>query len=454
MTMALKLPRGSIGGVSCSSTRNGTTAPPRVLLVAEAANPEWTSVPLVGWHHARALAELSNIHLVTQIRNRPAIVRAGLQEFCDFTAIDSDAVARPIWRISSLISGKGKGWTTLTAFGALSYYYFEELLWRRFREDLAAGRFDLVHRLTPLSPTIPSTLAARCARLGIPFVIGPLNGGVSWPKGSGRIRRAEREWLSYMRGAYKLLPGYRSTRRNASAIVVGSIDTWLQIPPVFHDRCVYVPENGIDESLFRRPSPPLPSSPLRAIFVGRLVPYKGADLLLLAAAPLLRSGDLVLEIVGDGPQMNELRSIVAREGLERAVEFTGWVEHSRIPERLCRAHILTFPSIREFGGAVVLEAMALGVVPLVIRYGGPAELVTADTGFLVEIGNRQALIRRVARQLEEIVSKPHEIQRRSSRARERVLNKFTWRAKARQLHAIYEWVLGRAPEKPDFGMPL
>lgn len=426
---------------------------PRVLLIAEAANPQWVSVPLEGWSHSQAIARRTDTHLVTHVRNRRAILEAGLVEGRDFTAIDSDRVVRPLRAVSGILrGGPNKGWTANTAAESLGYYYFEWLVWRRFVDELSAGEFDLVHRLTPLSPTAPSLLARWCARIDVPFVLGPLNGGVPWPRAFDPARRKEREWLSYVRGLHKLLPGYHATRRHAAAIVIGSQATWEQMPERYRERCVYIPENAIDPQRFDRFHQPH-DPPLRAVFVGRLVPYKGPDMLIEAAAPLVRAGELRVDLIGDGPMHNELAAQIEREQLGDGVRLLGWVEHERLQERLSTYDLFTFPSIREFGGAVVLEAMALGVVPVVVDYGGPSELVTPGTGYLVPLGDRARIVERFRQTLAGIIAAPAELGPRREAGVRRVHRQFNWDAKAEQMCAVYQWVLGRGL-KPDFGRPL
>ncbi|HVR86036.1 MAG TPA: glycosyltransferase family 4 protein [Planctomycetota bacterium] len=430
-------------------------AAPRVLLLAEAANPEWASVPLEGWSHARALAGIVEAHTVTHARNRAAFLRAGLVEGRDFTSVDSDAVAGPVYRLAELLrGGPGRGWTTLSAFSSLSYYYFEHLVWLRFRERLRAGQFDLVHRLTPLNPVTPSLMATRCRRIGVPFVLGPLNGGVPWPRGFDAARRREREWLSYVRDAYRLMPGYRSTLRDAAALIIGSRDTWDQVPPSSRARCVYIPENAVDPLRFPEDPPRPASARLRVVFLGRLVPYKGPDLLIEAAAPLIRDGRLELTFVGDGPERGNLEQQIRSCGVGAGVRLLGWVNQSEVHRHLAEADVMAFPSIREFGGAVALEAMISGAVPIVMNYGGPGELVTASTGYLLEMGSRPAIVEQLRGVLGKVAADPDQLVPRRRAGVRRVRTRFTWLAKAAQVREVYRWVLGRRQDKPDFGMPL
>lgn len=421
-----------------------TPSRPRVLVIAEAANPEWVSVPLVGWSLAAALRRHADVHIVTQIRNRDAFLRAGLVEDRDFTAIDSEAVAAPMHRAAeALRMGKGRGWTTVTAIAALAYPYFERLVWKRFGARIRAGEFDIVHRVTPLSPTTASPLAPKVARAGVPFVLGPLNGGVPWPKGFDAERRREREWLSYIRGVYKLNPQLRRTHAAAALIIAGSRHTAGEIPARFADKVVWMPENAIDPERFNIVAPQSAELPLRACFVGRLVPYKGPHILLDAIAPLARAGRMRLDVIGDGPMLDELRDRAAQAGTAGAVTFHGQLDHGDVQAILGRANLLTFPSIREFGGGVVLEAMALGVVPVVVDYAGPGELVTPETGILLPLGTRERITAALSDALERIVKDPSVLPIKAAAARDLVASHYTWDAKARRILDLYRGVMRR-----------
>jgi alpha-maltose-1-phosphate synthase len=431
-----------------------TTNEPRVLLIAEAANPEWVSVPLIGWSHSQALREVVDAHVVTQIRNKAAIERAGWVDGHQFTAIDSESVAYPIHRINEWLRRvTGLGWTLTTALESLPYYKFEHEVWRRFGPEIRAGRYDIVHRLTPLSPTIPSwTLARECSKARVPFVWGPINGGVPWPKEFAGVQRAEGEWLSHVRDAHKLLPGFRATRENAGALIAGSQSAWQQLSE-FHDRTVYIPENAVDPSRFSFEPRSLHQGPLRVAFVGRLVPYKGADMLIEAAAPFIREGRVIVDVIGDGPEMPRLKGLRDQLGLGDGVLLDGWIPHTQLQGRLGQAQIFGFPSVREFGGGVVLEAMAMGLVPVVVGYAGPNELVDDDTGIRVQLGPRSSIVQGVNRALDRLLNDRAVLASMGEKGSARIRELFTWRAKALQVREVYMWLLGRRA-KPDFGLPL
>lgn len=434
----------------------------RVLVIAEAANPEWVSVPLVGWSLATALRNVCDVHIVTQVRNREAFLRAGLVEGQDFTAINSEAIARPIYKLADILRmGEGKGWTMVTALTSkLSYPYFEKMVWKQFGKDIKDGAYDIVHRVTPLTPTANSSVAPKCADAGVPFVVGPLNGGVPWPAGFDGERRRKKEWLSYVRSAYKLSGARRRMLNAASAIVAGSRYTASEIPVGHRDKVALVPENAIDPKRFDLSSAIAARGqtlPLRGCFLGRLVPYKGADMLIEAAEPFLRDGSLVLDIVGNGPMEAGLMAQVKDLGLDQAVTFHGWVEHERVEGILSSADMLTFPSVREFGGGVVLEAMALGVVPVICDYAGPSELVDASTGYKVSMGDRDTVIANFRATLAEIISDPTILEEKSNAARQKVASTYTWAKKAEQIKEIYDWVLsgkGPIPTPISFETPL
>lgn len=426
----------------------------RVLVIAEAANPEWTSVPLVGWSHAHALSEACDAHLVTQMRNKEAIERFGWREGKQFTVINTEKIAAPIYKLSLFIRGGQKlAWTVATAFESLIYPYFEYRIWKQFKQALKRGDYDIVHRVTPVSPTSPSFLAKRLKKMAVPFVVGPLNGGVAWPEQFQEMQRKEKEWLNVVRNAYKLLPGYKSLRNNATAIVVGSKATRDQMPAHVRSKIFYMAENAISKARFSLKNTSNYDGVIRAAFIGRLVPYKGADMAIEAMQSLLRDGKMFLDVFGAGPEQENLEALIQKLGVQDAVCLHGFVPNDEIQGRLVKADLFVFPSVREFGGGVVLEAMALGIVPVIADYAGPAELVDDSCGYKVAMGDRAQLIENFKNQLQIIADEPKQLISKREKALEKIDRLYTWEKKAEQDIELYRWLMNEG-ERPNFHQPF
>ena len=99
--------------------------------------------------------------------------------------------------------------------------------------------------------------------------------------------------------------------------------------------------------------------------------------------------------------------------------------------------MLTFPSIREFGGGVVLEAMALGLVPVIVDYAGPGELVAEGMGFKVAMGSRAEIVTRLQACLSSIALRPDQLGPMADAGRRQALTYCTWGAKAARIAGVY-----------------
>jgi glycosyltransferase involved in cell wall biosynthesis len=422
----------------------------RVLLLAEDCNPDWPSLPIVGYQMVKALAKRVDLRVATHVRNRPLLEPAlpGI----DVTYIDNEYVAAPLFKLSKVVRrGTQANWSAAVAMAYPSAIAFDYEVLKTFRGQLESGEFDLVHRLTPMSPALPSPLASWSP---VPFVLGPLNGGLEWPHQFRAELKRERERLQVLRHLYKWLPYHRATYRDAAAILASFPHTIADLPPSALSRIIDFPEVGVAPDLFEYRGERPARDRLTFINVGRFVPLKLLDVAIRAFAesPILRKQRLVL--VGDGMERPALERQVADAGLEDVVEFAGWMKQPEVAARLREADVFFFPSIRELGGGVVVEAMAAGCVPVVVDYGGPGGLVTPECGVGVPLGTKDELVRRFIAVLEGYVNDA-ELRRRHSRAaRERALGHYTWSAKAEKIVEIYEWVLGRRGQKPRFGEPV
>ena len=188
------------------------------------------------------------------------------------------------------------------------------------------------------------------------------------------------------------------------------------------------------------------------MFVGRLIPFKACDLALRGAAHLLRAGAAHLTVVGDGAERKNLEELAVSLGIEKAVTFTGWVERAEVMAQLAQADVFVFPSLREFGGAVVFEALALGAVPVVADFGGPGDIVTPEVGYKIGLTNEADFVRKLETVLDRLALDSDHLETLRQHGMAYARERLTWEAKARAFSEVLQWVTGNGP-KPDLPPP-
>jgi glycosyltransferase involved in cell wall biosynthesis len=206
-----------------------------------------------------------------------------------------------------------------------------------------------------------------------------------------------RPWLQYrLFYAPVAAPVYRRARRFVvSSPALGDQSSALR---PYHDRITVIPF-GIDADAWRMTPPLAPRvAELRGaagrpsvLFVGRLVSYKGVDVLIKAVATL----SVRLTIVGEGPMRATWERLAAGHRGPALIEFTGPLPDDEVKARLHATDVFVLPSVTpaEAFGFVQLEAMACATPVISTRLASGVPWVNRDgeTGLVVPPGDVAAL---------------------------------------------------------------
>lgn len=238
-------------------------------------------------------------------------------------------------------------------------------------DDLAVvtvGRTYAVRANGSFAPVAPTPAAVRRTRRAIraaaveivhvhePLVPGPALAAATWAKtptvATFHRARASRTYILYGH-ALRRVVGHLADRVAVSEVARSTL--WRAVGPC----AVGILANAVDLTHFAEVTP-APTEAPTVLFVGRIEKRKGLAVLLEAFRGL--SGDLRLQIVGDGP---EARSLRHRFADEPRLEWLGQVSGDELARRLAAAEVLVAPALGgESFGVVLLEAMAAGTAVL------------------------------------------------------------------------------------------
>ena len=338
----------------------------RIFMSAYACGPGDEPEAGAGWAFSRAAAQDHDVWVVTRRRFEPAITAAmasepHLAEHLHVTYLElSDRVVKLRKRPGSV------------------YWYYA--LWQRLAarhalEQHAELHFDVAHHITFAADWLPCGMN----RLrDVPLVWGPVGGStyqpwqlVKWlgPRGLvGEIARTASTTTARRlfgdptarRAAIVVAQNADVARRFARSrrVVQEANSAFTELPPPRQDRT-----DG-DERV--------------AIFVGRLIPWKGAQLAIAALAEP-EVANWRLDIYGSGRERARLEAQVERLGLNARVTFKGQRPRTEVLDAVSRADAMLFPSMHDSAPWAVGEASSTGLPVVCLDIGGPPFLADVNS---------------------------------------------------------------------------
>jgi glycosyltransferase involved in cell wall biosynthesis len=397
----------------------------KVVTLSPACSPTLGSESLVGFRAVEALAEQYETTVITSAGMKPPDLAA-----CEEVPIRFDDP------------------NDISAWQLLRF----ELRQRRIvRRLLSSQRFAAVHRITP-SGFKGSLLPAP----PVPLVLGPILLSELCPPAFDAIFRpalptsrspravVRRVQHGIARRLLQRWSTFNELLENAALILAGTKTTLRRLPARLHARCRLVTYAGVEHDLFR-PAPKQPNQAPQLLFVGRVVPYKGVELLLRAAAVAIRSCRFELTIVGraEPDYRRYCAKLVDELGLMACARFIDAMPRRSLVDLYQRADVFCMPSVETYGLAI-LEAMSCGCAVLVSDINGPGEIVQPGTGLKVPLNTPEQFIDEYADRIVELVENPTTRGKLAAAARAHVVQHHDWKEVQARLLEVYETILPRS----------
>jgi len=403
---------------------------------------------VLGWNLVHQLARFHDVWVLTSASNRAGI-EAELQRQ-PAPNITFVYIALPRWLRPFL-----------TFFGGIQFFAY---LWqvRAYfvaRKLEAEVRFDVFHHLTYANDWMASYVGAL---LRVPYLRGPGGGAHQTPKAFlreySRGARFSERCRNLLQKALRHDPFFLRGQRRARRILLCNREAAEVVPPRFQNKVQMFPVNGISAedlriiggangqgSGFAVPEPErrkLSGGTFHVLSAGKLLSLKGYALSLRAFASFARRHpDVRFTLVGDGPERPRLEDLVSDLGLERQVDLEKWMPRPELLRLMRQCDTFLFPSLRDGGGAVVVEAMAAGKPVICMDLAGPGWHVTEECGIKIPARSPQEAIELMAQALERLYLDRELSVKMGQAGRARAEQIYRWDHLGDRLLKIYEEAL-------------
>lgn len=366
----------------------------KILVTAYACTPHYGSEHYVGWTWIKAIAHQHDVWLICGDKEVAHIEKERERGGVPARLRLIVSPGKPIepWHPNRFVS-RLQAWTWPIAF-------------EKDVPDIAAKLhaeigFDAAHVITIASWRMNTLLW----RLPIPLVRGPMGGGEPFPAAFFSLLGPTGKIYECLRWGTDAISVRKRSLLNAvrkpAVIIATNSQTVEQLRKLGRTKPVILCPNLLRRDRFeaiRATAGSVSRAKELLIFSGGTVEGRKGVAVILRVLRRLKDRGLGFRFIygGSGPELPHILRLRSELGLEAETTFATSLSGEEYLRTLCAAHIFLFPSLRDNGPLTLLEAMSAGTVPVVVKNGGPGDVVDESCGYAFPADKPQTLVERMA----------------------------------------------------------
>lgn len=389
---------------------------------------------VLGWNIVKQLSRFHEIYVLTHADNRSIIEDELKKEPISNTKFYYLDLPRWLKFLQ-----KFQGGIQLYAYlWQIKAYFLARKLNQRFH-------FDVFHHVTYANDWMASFIGAL---LPISYIRGPGGGAHRVPKKFlsefSLIDRILQSLRNFGQWLFRHDPFFILSQKRAKAILVCNRESVEAIPKKWQNKTHLFPVNGIskeDLDLLSR-SEKINNNKFKVLSAGKLLPIKGFSLAIKAFKIFSEKVENTeLEIIGDGPELYCLKNLAQKLEIGDKVKFKNWLPRNEFLKELKSGDVFLFPSLRDGGGQVIIEAMAAGLPVICLDIAGPGFHISNEWGIKIVPHSPEKSIKEMAEALERLYFDKELRNQLGKAARERAEKKYHWDRLGEKLFKIYKRAL-------------
>jgi glycosyltransferase involved in cell wall biosynthesis len=420
--------------LSCSRARIRNGAPLlRILIIAPSLDGGDIGEPLWAFHWAEALSRRAEVTVLASSRVHAVPLAQQLPKARVVTWPEPAFLYQKFERLNAM------------AKPALPLFHHQVRKWVRAAQKRGEV-FDVGHQILPQAIRHTTPLKG----LGIPYVIGPLGGGLETPPAFEReVRRG-----SSLASRLRAIDDFRLRYDRGLRASYAEADLILGVAPYVAEKLVAV---GIRQfyAITERGHegfPPVKSrqanvGEMHMVHVGRCIRTKGLRDVIRAMAKVRDLAKVRLTSAGDGEDLAACKAEAVALGVDDRITFLGKIPRSEVEAVYDAADCFCFPSFREPMGGVFFEAMAHGLPVITAARGGPDFIVDETSGIRIPVETPAQFADDIATAIRKLANDPQLRLRLGEGARQRLRSFGDWEDRADTMIELYQGLLDKRIEK-------